>query len=403
MAEKNEKSNLYNASASLMGYLYQCRVALLESIKRLPMGIEFIIKIEILDDVSFEKEGSPAELLQTKHHVNQVGNLTNAAPDIWKTIRIWCEGILSEDIKITSKLYLITNATADETTIAGMLKSTSRNINGALNIMNNISSTSSNATNEAAYKVFRSLSHQQKLQLLDSIIVVDSYSGIDNIEKDIKDELFHAVDKKYLDQLFVRLEGWWYGRIICMFTKTQFKPILSEELMAQIKDLRNQLRDDNLPIDDDVFDMKIEDCKDYEEAPFVSQLKLIGINNKRIVHAVRNYYRAFYQRSRWYKDKLLLIGELSKYEDRLFEEWEVRYLQMVDECGEVEAEDAKIKAAQQLYKWAEVESLPTIRNVEQPFISRGSLHMLANELKIGWHPDFKKLLEKVLGVGELCD
>jgi hypothetical protein len=35
-----------------------------------------------LDDVVFEREGAPPELLQTKHHRQQAANLTDVSPDL---------------------------------------------------------------------------------------------------------------------------------------------------------------------------------------------------------------------------------------------------------------------------------------------------------------------------------
>ncbi|MEU7664333.1 ABC-three component system protein [Streptomyces lincolnensis] len=49
---------------------------------------------------------------------------------------------------------------------------------------------------------------------------------------------------------------------------------------------------------------------------FVRQLDLIDIGKTRVGIAVRDYIRAFTQRSRWSDDNLLLPGEISKYERR---------------------------------------------------------------------------------------
>ncbi|NHZ45188.1 hypothetical protein [Nitratidesulfovibrio liaohensis] len=56
----------YSAAASLPGYIYQCRLALLESLKRLKSAPDIAVAIETLDDVVFEKDGSPTEVIQVK-------------------------------------------------------------------------------------------------------------------------------------------------------------------------------------------------------------------------------------------------------------------------------------------------------------------------------------------------
>ena len=83
------------------------------------------------------------------------------------------------------------------------------------------------------------------------------------------------------------------------------------------------------------------DAIGYLEKTFVEQLKLIDVNHNRVVHAIRNYYRAFEQRSRWMREDLLYVRELERYEERLIEEWDLMFEQMRDELGEAAAEKAK--------------------------------------------------------------
>jgi len=101
-ADMQDRSQ-YSAAASLLGYIYQCRLALLESLKRLKSAPDIAVAIETLDDVVFEKDGSPTEVIQVKHHIARKASLTNASTDLWKTIRIWCDlfsGGLSEENSI---------------------------------------------------------------------------------------------------------------------------------------------------------------------------------------------------------------------------------------------------------------------------------------------------------------
>ena len=84
----NTKEKTFTAASSAAGYYYQARFALFESL-RLVYGDDSIdVAIERFDDVSFEKEGQPLELLQTKHHINKIGDLTDTSVDLWKTLRV---------------------------------------------------------------------------------------------------------------------------------------------------------------------------------------------------------------------------------------------------------------------------------------------------------------------------
>ena len=100
----------FSAANSLLGYLFQCRYALLESLRKLRKGEEFTSSIETLDNVVFESYGEPAELLQTKHHIGRAADLSDASLDLWKSIRIWCEGITDGSIPKNSSFFLITTS-----------------------------------------------------------------------------------------------------------------------------------------------------------------------------------------------------------------------------------------------------------------------------------------------------
>lgn len=84
------KDNAHAAYASATGYLYQARLALLLAIRAIDSTPDHELRIEKFDDISFEKNGDPVELIQTKHHATG-GNLTDASVDLWKTLRIWAD------------------------------------------------------------------------------------------------------------------------------------------------------------------------------------------------------------------------------------------------------------------------------------------------------------------------
>jgi len=394
----NNGSSQFSAAASLIGYMYQCRLSLLESLKRLRKGTELTVSLETLDDVVFESQGEPPELLQTKHHLNKTADLTDASPDIWKTMRVWSEGLCAGNVPTGTTFFLITTASAPEGTAAYYLKAddSKRNIVKALERLNATAESSTSKTNAAGYVAFRAFSSKQRAQLLNSVYVIDAAPSIIDIEPALREELFYTVELKYLESFLQRLEGWWFRRAIQHLASENCKPILGEEILDETTRLREQFKQDSLPIDDDILSATIDESG-YHDRTFVQQLKMIEIGNKRIFHAIRNFFRAFEQRSRWVREDLLLVGELDRYEDRLIEEWDIRFEQMREELGTGAAEEAKKQAAQTLYKWAETGALESIRSgCTESFIARGTFHMLADHQRVGWHPEFVERLIHLL-------
>ncbi|MGH9891093.1 MAG: ABC-three component system protein [bacterium] len=386
----------YSAASSSLGYFYQSRYALLEALRRLPEGDRICIGIETLDDVVFQTDGSAVEVLQTKHHIKAHASLADASPDLWKTLRIWIEGQSDGSIPQDAQFFLITTALSSDGTAAAYLRPGDRNEAKALERLAATASTSTSVTNASAYQAFTSLKDEGRALLLKSIAVLDGSPSIGQLDDQLRQAVFYAVERRFLNSYLQRLEAWWYGRVVKHLLDDSASPILGEELEAEASRIRGQFKDDSLPVDDDIMRATVN-ASGYLGRAFVEQLKLIGVNENRVVHAIRNYYRAFEQRSRWMREDLLYVGELDRYEERLIEEWDLMFQQMRDELGGDAAAELKARAAQNLYKWVETGTHHVIRPaVTEPAIARGTFQMLADDLRVGWHLEFRERLRAIL-------
>jgi len=392
----NPQTSNFSAASSLSGYLYQCRYALLEALRKIRQQIDFSVSIETLDDVVFEVGDNVVELLQTKHRIGQNANISDASPDLWKSIRIWC-ALSNTEANFDTYYFLITTATAAENSIANLLKpGSSRSVPMAITCLNEVASSSTNTENAPAYESFRSLTEASKVALFEKVYIFDASPFLSNLDSEIRQELFFAVENKFLDGFMSRFEGWWFRRVINQISGEVKGPILAEEISAELSHIREQYKTETLPIDDDILNAVVSDV-DFQDHRFVHQLRLINITDRRILIAIRDYFRAFTQRSRWIREDLLYVGELKRYEKRLVEEWEIHFEGMREELGDKATEEEKVKAAKELYKWIEQGNLLQIRSgVSEPCISRGSYHMLADDIKLGWHIEFVERLKELL-------
>jgi len=392
----NERGQ-HSAASSALGYLYQVRYALLESLRRLRKGQEFIVAIETLDDVVFEQDGEAPELLQTKHHVEKAADLTDSSPDLWKTLGIWCKALGADDVPEGTLYFLITTAQTGDGHAAHYLKpGESRSPDTAMQRLNSTADSSTSQANTKAYQVYRSMNQEQRKRLLHNVFVIDAAPNISDIDIELIEMAYGFAAKKFLESFLQRLEGWWYRRAIQHLVNDEAKPILSEELESETASLREQFKEESLPIDDDIMSASV-DASGYQDRYFVHQLRLIEVGNPRIFFAIRNFFRAFEHRSRWVREELLLVGELERYEERLIEEWDILFQQRRDELGEEATEEAKQTAAQTLYKWVETFTHPQIRSgVIEPSISRGTYQLLSDSQRVGWHLEFKERLRHLL-------
>lgn len=385
----------FSAADSAVGYLYQVRLALLSALQRLASDESFALYLETLDDVVFETTGSALHLLQLKHHCDRAANLTDASPDLWKSFRVWIDGRAHGAIPPDARLFLITTSDVGPGSAASMLLATDRNVPEAQKRLDHTATTSTNDTNRTAYELYRGLSATEKIALLSTVVIAPRAPDITNVGDGIRAEARLAVRREHLDPFVDRLEGWWFGRALRQLVDAASPPILSTELESEWHDLQEQFKRDALPVDRDILEQEV-DATAYENAVFVHQVRLAGISDKRILTAIRDYYRAFAQRSRWMREELLLVGEIDSYERLLREEWELQFNRLADETGDEAADDAMREAAQKVYAWVEKSCYPIRPQVRHPSMSRGSFHILADSLRVGWHPQFVDRLRHLL-------
>lgn len=393
------KGGAFSAADASLGYLYQVRSALLWALRRLRTEPDFLVSVETLDDVTFANSGGEAvDLLQTKHHRVKAAALTDASVDLWKTLRIWFEGCESGQIPKTANLFLITTALAPDGSAASRLRSANRDQSSAKSALDAVASSSSNLTNQKAYEAYLKTTSGQRSAILDRITVIDAAPLINDLESELRQEVYWAAEREHHAAFLERLEGWWYRRILLQLSGSDADRVGSVEIESKMSDLREQFKQEALPIDDDLLQFTLDDLTKaaHEDSAFVRQMEIIQAGKRRVANAIRDFYRAFEQRSRWLREELIESLDLQNYERRLTEEWELVFDAVRDDLGEEAAEEMKEKAARSVLTWAERTTIPIRPAVTEPFISRGSLHILSDELRIGWHPDFRERLASIL-------
>jgi hypothetical protein len=395
------KENTHEASASATGYLYQCRVALLLGLRAIPLTPDLKISVEKFDDVAFESNGAPSELIQTKHHIGSTGNLSNASPDLWNTLLIWVKAIKADvEAPFRTKFILLTTGIAPKDSAASLLRASSRDEKQADKTLCEAAAQSSSKENKEAYSEYTSLPAESRIGLLRAITILDGSPSIVDVFEEIVQELYYSAPRDQLPHLVERLEGWWFSTIIkTLSTKpVQAIPVLSID--QRVDDLREDFKREALPVDLKTETPPQEVIAELDKRPFVKQLRRIKIGAARVEYAIRDFYRASEQRSRWLRQDLLVDGELEKYEQELTEAWQPRFASMVDGLPEPCSPDAKVAGGQDLFKWAEQEASFPLRTVRERFLTHGSYHILSNRNAVGWHPEFGSPAEEPNGTEE---
>ncbi len=381
----------HEASASATGYLYQCRIALLMALQVIPLNVNQEISIERFDDVAFDSTGTPSELIQTKHHIVKSGSLTDASSDLWKTLLIWLKAVkVDGQLPFRMKFLLITTGSAPDGSAASYLRAIAneRKEEEADKLLVATASTSTNVDHAEAYAVYKGLSQEVRLSLLRSTTILDDAPNIMDVLDEIQKTSYMAAPKTQIANFVERLEGWWFGRVIDALVNKKSIPLIA--LDQRIDELREEFQREALPVDVKGSHPSPEVVADLDKRFFVQQLRQIKIGTRRIELAIRDFYRAYEQRSRWTRQELLVDSELERYEEDLKEAWEPRFLTLLDTLPTPCAAEVKISGGQKIFQWVEQDADFPLRTVRERFLTHGSFQILANRKVVGWHPDFKE-------------
>ena len=388
--------NKFSAVAASLGYAYQLRYALLLALKRQQIGPNWAIAVETGDDLEFSG-GDDDALIQLKHRAAGT-SLTDGSADLWKTLRVWSEALKTGTLKLPdTQLILITTATAKSDSICARLTAEPRSLEENTTIaegLRSVAAGSGSNTLSAAHDSYLSLTHGQQCQLVAAIQIVDDSPSISQADSEIRSLAHLMVRIDHVDGFMERLEGWWNRRCLRQLALGLDEAVLGVDFDAFLSELREKFHLDNLPIDEDIAGERPE-IDPFLNMVFCQQLTFFDLGLARIAIAVRDYHRAFVQRSRWSQLGLLRYGELDQYERQLREAWELLFERMKEDLGPTATEDMKLKAAREIYAWAESADFPIRPACTEGFVTRGSLHMLADDRQVGWHPDFELLLAAI--------
>jgi len=268
----------------------------------------------------------------------------------------------------------------------------------ALRLLEEAGKVSENEEVCEAFTTFTRLTASQRRKMFERIHLLEHSPDILAVRKDLETALRHAARPQHRTAFVDRLEGWWFRVVIeHLMSATAVATIAVQTVHQQVHDLREQFQRDALPDDFLQAPIPTEVVRQDDERMFIRQLHLVKVMANRIRTAQEDHYRAFAQRSRWVRDNLVGLDEVSKFEARLFEEWRHKYEIMQEGLSAEVVESDLANAGKKLYDWtqehAPVNAALFIRpQFPASYMVRGSYHMLADALRVGWHPHYQTKL-----------
>jgi len=387
-------SNKHAAAGQALGYVYQVGCGLLELVKAGNEDHE--LRLETVDDVSWhDAAGDPLQTLQIKHHQGAGGTLTDASPDLWRTVSVW----LDDPILLTPagpELVLATTQTVQAGSALALLGTDGRKPQDACALLDQAASESGNQSTQATRSRWLGLSQTLRSGICDRVTAIWEQGTADDLASLIKSAASLALPPGREDVFVQMLLGWWWQVAVDMLRGGR-RGVSRVDVRLHFDFLREQFTSRTLPITVG-HDMIPASTAGDRDRTFAKQLDWIGAGEQLLLLAVRDYYRAYAQMQDWVDNHLVDLAELTDYEQRLVHEWTMQYEFMRADLGESATDEQMRAAGMRLYRLVMDQSPALLRpGLTDPFYARGTHHRLADETTVGWHPDFRDRLELLLG------
>ena len=248
---------------------------------------------------------------------------------------------------------------------------------------------SNNRTTLSWRKKFLNLKPADRFALLNAISIDDGSPRARDVGQVLREALHVVLPRGHEENFINYLMGWWTKICIRLLDRT-LTAATAGDLDAYISDLRDQFLPDNLPVDlDMLIAFSQEDAVLYHERQFVQQLVWIALDEPRLWRAIRDYHRAWAQRSEWLRLNLVSEPELERFAFKLHDEWDYVFHERIAKMQR-DGRPAAETVGQEVLERLGADSKARIRErLDEPWLNRGTLHALADGWSgrtIGWHP-----------------
>jgi len=391
-------STSHGAAPSAVGYQHQTWWALVELLRSGPSRPDAAITLELHDDIAWERDGTPTQLLQVKHHQNTARALTDASTDLWRTLKVWMDTAIPGDA-LGPKLLLVTTQTAGTGSAAAALRPETLDERAALAALEAIASASRSEQTKMAREQFLALSASERRTFVSRVRVVDGSVRIEDVSAHVGTQLHWALPVGHKELFLAMVWRWWDEQTLAML-QGRLRSVDVAAAHAAISDIRDQFHCESLPTLVELGDVdETTVAAEYRTHTFVQQMQWVAYPPRNLQKAIVDYYRAYTQTVRWLDEDLVGLAELARFEEELVDEWEREFEWMVDTLDDDADEAAKQEAGKQMLRELLAQTSITVRaRYNDPFFARGKRHILADGGRIGWHPDFESRLQDLLQV-----
>lgn len=393
----------HSAVNAALGFYYQSLYGLLSIVKA--SDDDAAVCLERLDDVEILTNGQSL-LSQLKHSLSKKpAAVTLSSIALWKTLKAWIDVLPAVSLNDTrfqlvtvaplpsgSPLEVLLDDMSSRTHLLMLLQDEAQRVVGEhLAGKKTKMQPRPHADRVSSCAAYLELSDIVREKLLSRITVQPAASNINEIPKDIANELKHF-PPECREAITQKLMEWWDLQVVYSFCDKRDRAISMLEVQQKVAEISGELKREELLAD---FQF-VTPPGDHTPPSMISrQLQLVGGTMSEIQSAEREEWRARSQRHKWLNERVDMAVRIDGYDQLLVEAWGDKHGVMVETHANA-TEDAKRASGLEIFRWsfsqAPAQIPPFAHNWNTSYYVRGSYQVLAVEQEVGWHPDYRVLL-----------
>jgi hypothetical protein len=380
-----------NAAGQLFGYSLQYPRALL---RLLEADSDASVAVEVFGDVSvITKNGN---ILSEEDKSSIASNpLTNLSINLWKTFFNWVVAINNRELdpEIDRFVLYANHKIPEKSLVMEFNNSTETTVDEVLKHADLIVKDIPKKHKIYEYKEYLLKKNRDNFKALlprfELVFNPLADNVYDDIKKILKDKTF--IDATEIEWVLNYLTGWLQTAIMGKISKN-IPAILSKEYFThELRPLLSKLRKKEL-IDFALSKMptEVQLINNARQRPiYIKQLEYINSSDDEIIEAVSNYFKADSNRLDWIDKEIITESDMDDFEKKLcsFHNNTNNKIRLTRTTNSDEERGKLLYSECQNRK-------ESLSNQDPPHGTiQGSYHVLSDEERLGWHPNWKILLK----------
>lgn len=386
----NVKRKKTAAPGQAYGYLVQVVRVLWHLLRASPGDI---VAFETLGDVTVESGGA---VVSEEDKSGLTHNpIADSSVALWKTFANWAEARRDGTLPAGCR-YILYVAQPYNGAIAQRLSDCcslpeAKDVTKSLRSKYHGSAPSADNVNDSALlgkQLSRLFSHSD--DAIASIIVDFTLEkGISSPIAEVRAEIARSASEEHVDEITENLLGWVNRKVMSQVEDKVPVKIPYNDFRQQRLNILRRLDRNVIGLPEyDTEPTKEQIAEHLAGRTYVKQLSLLKIYDDNAEQHINDYLRASATRTEWSEAGYLDAKSFERYEKDLIERWRICKMYLDSASA---SKDLVERGVELLFKCISESSRIQALDVP-PYFLRGSYHSIADEPRIGWHPDYKKLL-----------